>query len=258
MEMFTAGMKARMPQKTMRNKALVSEVVAPLLDRMEAELVDPETDDERKRDLIIAGGYIAITFGYSLRGNEGFWLDGDRLVSGIDMGRLSQPTPHVVIPLIGKFKSEEGERMHLLPLVNVTRSGIRIRNWLERVVRLYKDEGRARSPAFCDTDGYMLSASDIEGTFHPFLREMQQELRYADLLPKGLKVEDHYLCYRSFRRGAEATALNQGLKPTVIEFVHRWSKFERSKGKVPGFNMLEHYAEGARMRPTQLRFSSCL
>ena len=70
---------------------------------------------------------------------------------------------------------------------------------------------------------------------------MQLEDRYADLLPRGIKVEENYLCYRSFCRGAEVTALNKGLSKTVVEFVHRWSKFEQNKGKIPGFNMLEHY-----------------
>ena len=258
MENFTSGMKARMPQKTVRNKALVSEVIGPMLDRMEAELEDVETDAERKRELTMAGGYIVATFGYSLRGNEGFWLDGDRLVSGLQVGKYAQDIPHIVISLLGKFKGEDGDRMHVLPLANVTKSGIRIRKWLERVARIYREEGRSDSPAFCDKEGYMLTSGDIERVFHPFLIEMQGEERFGEYLPRGLKVEEHYLCFRSFRRGAEATALNRGIKKPVIDFVHRWSKYERSKGKVPGFNMLEHYAEGARMRPTQLTFSRCL
>ena len=49
MERFVAGMKARMPQKSKRNKALVSEVVSELLNRMEEELVDQDTEECRKR-----------------------------------------------------------------------------------------------------------------------------------------------------------------------------------------------------------------
>ena len=104
----------------------------------------------------------------------------------------------------------------------------------------------------------MLASSDVEAILHPVLIGMQQEERYAELIPRGLKVEENYLCFRSFRRGAEVTALNQKVDQTVIEFVHRWSRYERSRGRVPGFNMVEHYAEGARMRLTQLLFSSSL
>ena len=258
MERFVLGMRTRMPQKVVRNKALVSDIVAPLLDRMEEELVDPETEDNRRRELIMAGGYIAVTFGFSLRGNEGFWVDAMRLIRGLELGCHSGDKNHVVVSLVGKFKGEEGDRMHVLCLANITSSGIRIRNWLERVAGILQQEGLTRGPAFCDKEGYMLSATDIESVFHPFLIEMQLEDRYADLLPRGIKVEENYLCYRSFRRGAEVTALNKGLSKTVVEFVHRWSKFEQNKGKIPGFNMLEHYAEGARMRPTQILFSSSL
>jgi len=258
MERFALGMKSRMPQKSKRNKALVAEVVADLLNRMEEELVDPETSPERKRELSMAGGYIAVTFGYSLRGNEGFWVDAERLVASLHLGRAAGNDGHVVISLLGRFKGEEGDRMHVFALANVTRSGIRIRAWLERVARLLQTERKTQCPAFCDEEGYMLSSSDIEGVFHPYLKEMQEEDRYAELIPRGLTVEENYLCFRSFRRGAEVTALNQKVEQTVIEFVHRWSKFEKSQGKVPGFNMLEHYAEGARMRPTQILFSASL
>ena len=104
----------------------------------------------------------------------------------------------------------------------------------------------------------MLTSSFIEAIFHPFLVEIQSEGRFPESLPRGLKIEENFLCFRSFRRGAEVTALNQGVEPKVVEFVHRWSKFEQSKGRVPGFNMLDHYADGALMRPSQILFSSSL
>ena len=246
-----------MPQVAKRNKALVSAVVAECLHRMEEELVEEETMEERKREIIMAGGYMVSTYGYSLRGNEGFWVDADRLVAAIGMGKHSA-IPHVIISLLGRFKSEEGDRMHVFPLASVTRSGIRIRAWLERVVTVLRMEQKHNCPAFCDVDGFALRASDIEAVFHPILADMQLEDRFSEFLPRGLDVREHYMCFRSFRRGAETTARNQGVDKSVIEFIHRWSESERSRGNVPGFNMLEHYAEGAQMRPTQLLFSSRL
>ena len=155
MEMFCKGMKARMPQVSVRNKPLVGEVVALLLDQMEAKVVHPETEPDRQRELIMTGGYIATTFGYSLRGNEGFWVDADRLRSGIGLGRYANDSGggHVVISLMGRFKGEDGDRMHVVSLANVTKSGIRIRAWLERVVSILKEEGLTECPAFCDTEG---------------------------------------------------------------------------------------------------------
>ena len=258
MERFTRGMKARMPEESIRDKPLVGAVVAEVLERIESELFLPSTEFERKRELTMAAGYMAVTLGYSLRGNEGFWVDRRRLREGLDVGRIVSTDPHVIVCLLGKFKGEDGDRMHLIALANVSRSGIRYRTWLERVARILKEEEKLEGPAFCDKEGFMLSPVDVESVLHPILEEMQTDEKFTQWLPRGLKVEDNYRCSRSFRRGSEITALNQGLSPTVVNFVHRWSKVERAKGKAPGFNMLEHYAKGTKMRPTQIRFSASL
>ena len=52
---------------------------------------------------------------------------------------------------------EDGNRMHLLPLTNVTQTGIMIRVWLDIFVALLKTEERTNLPEFCDEEGYMLS-----------------------------------------------------------------------------------------------------
>ena len=110
----------------------------------------------------------------------------------------------IVAPL-GQFKSEDGDRLHVFPLVNETGSGIRICIWLERLVALLKSEKKTNCPAFCDEEGYQLSAGDIERVFHPILEELQSSVNptLAGLIPRGISVVDHYQCSRSFRRGAE-------------------------------------------------------
>ena len=95
---------------------------------------------------------------------------------------------------MGRFKGEDGDRMHLLPLINVTQSGIRIRVWWERLVGLLKTEERTNCPEFCDEEGYMLSSSSIESVFHPILEEIQyhRDRILADSIPSGLDVKEHY------------------------------------------------------------------
>ena len=46
----------------------------------------------------------------------------------------------MLVSVMGRFKGENDNRMHLLPLVNVTSSGIRIHMWLEKLVALLKEE----------------------------------------------------------------------------------------------------------------------
>ena len=64
--------------------------------------------------------------------------------------------------------------------------------WLERVVRILKEEGKQEGPPFCHEEGYMLSSGTIKAVFQPFLLEMQEDERFRQWLPKGLDVEDNY------------------------------------------------------------------
>ena len=258
MERFVKGMKVRMPVDSERNLPLMGSVVKRILDHIEYEWVLPSTTTSRKRLLAMTGGYIATTYAYSLRGNEGFWVDGDALMKHINLGRNDSKTPHVVVSLLGFFKAEGGERLHVFSIANRTSSGVRVRIWLERVVHILKSEKKEGCPAFCDQDGYMLRAEDIEGVFHPILNSLQGAPGLEQALPKGIDVENFYRCSRSFRRGAENTALVQKVDKTTVEFVHRWRSFEANKGRTPGFDMLRHYANGESTRPLQLEFTAAV
>ena len=109
MEQFVKGMKAQMSKEKNRDKPLVSEVVAPLLDRIEEEIYLPSTNPARKRELIMAGGYIAVTFGYLLRGNKGFWVDGKQLVEGLSLGAKANKDPHIVLShFLASSKARKG------------------------------------------------------------------------------------------------------------------------------------------------------
>ena len=256
MERFARGMKARMPIATARNLPLTGPVVKRILDRIEFDWALPTTSEKDRRMFTMVAGYIATTYSYSLRGNEGFWVDGDALRQHINVGRDALPIPHVVVALLGFFKAETGERMHVFSLANTTNSGIRVRVWLERVVRILCEEGKRECPAFCDEDGFILSHQHVEDIMHPIIRSLQGTTSLGQALPGGVDVEAFYRCDRSFRRGSATTALVQKVKRESIEFVNRWRSFERNKGKSPNLQMLWHYADGESTRPLQLEFTS--
>jgi hypothetical protein len=259
MERFTLGMKARMPSDTMRNLPLLGHVVSKVLSEASLEWNDARTPASRKRVLAMCGGYIATTYAYSLRGNEGFWVDAERLKSNIELGRSGSngEMSHVVVALLGRFKGESGDRMHVFPLASKTASGIETRVWLERVAEIHCIEKTENCPAFCDEEGYQLTESLVEESLlHPLLEDLQRSGWNSGSIPRGIDVRKSYRCFRSFRRGSEITANNVGVSETVINFVHRWSKYEKKRGKQPGFNMLEHYADGVNTRPLQLKFTA--
>ena len=100
-----------MPVEKNRNLPLMGHVVKRLLEWIEYEWASPMTTDVRRRLLVMVGTYIAVTYGYSLRGNEGFWMDGNNLQDYIHLGKFDNPVPHVVISLLGFFKAETGEQI---------------------------------------------------------------------------------------------------------------------------------------------------
>ena len=161
---------------------------------------------------------------------------------------------------MGIFKVEDSDHMHMIPLINVTQSGIRIRFCLYRLVTLLKAEGSINFPEFCDEEGYMISASAIEILFHPILEEIQEhrDSSLSDSVLSSIDNNYHYPYHRYFLRGEDNQVLENGLYNLVINFVHEWSEFEGSKGKQPGLNMLEHFAEVANTRYLQMRFVKIL
>ena len=259
MERFALGMQARMPQKQKRNRGFSGRLCKSMLDLMDEEWENPHIPPDRRRDITMVAGYIAVAYGYALRGNEGFWVDAQRLCDNLHVGRnppVGEP-PHIVVSLLGRFKNEQGERMHVLTLANRTRSGIEIRKYLERVATVLTAEHKRDCPAFCDSEGFMLSESFVESVFHPFLERIQRQDSENQFLLKGVDIRENFRCFRSFRRGAETEALVQKVSETIIRFVMRWRNYERSQGKAPrSFSMMDHYAEGVRTRPLEITFVS--
>jgi hypothetical protein len=51
---------------------------------------------------------------------------------------------HVMISLVGRFKQEDGERQHYFPVAAVTGSGLRIRDWIRRLLELKVRSGQTQ------------------------------------------------------------------------------------------------------------------
>ena len=90
----------------------------------------PDTEPGRKRELSMTAAYICGTYVYYLHGYKGFWFDCQQLIDRIHIGKYDRWEPHMNVSVMGRFKGEDRDCMHLLPLVKVTHSGIRIWVWL--------------------------------------------------------------------------------------------------------------------------------
>ena len=158
--------------------------------------------NDRRRFIIICGATFMILFAGALRGGEVLMMEGLELVRRRNGGRNDTENGHVVIPLMGRFKNETGQRNLVLVLANVSVGGLEIRKWVDRLSELLLQEGRGQvmCPAICDKNGYLIERWKINGEFHRVLLQVQT-LR-NDLIRQDIEVEKRCNVYRSFRRGA--------------------------------------------------------
>ena len=242
-ERFSLGMKIRMGQQSRRNLPLKSVMIKALLDRLRRNinLLDG-SDHARRRLLIQAGAFAALLFGGSLRGNEGLMLDADQLGKNIKLG-LDHEIPHVLAPMYGYWKGENGERFHVIPIVSISRSGIEFRWWLEQLLISLSKEGNLQKggPAFCNSEGTLIRASRLEGIIIDTMIQIQDDQSGDSPFPKKLSISEDFGVYRSFRRGSATEAADQDISEFTIKLVNRWERYERVRGRLPNMGIMEHY-----------------
>lgn len=257
-ERFALGCKLRMGQDYRPNLAMSVDVFKVLMEHLERRSTQSETEEERKRHTAV-GACCIITYGAALRGNEGFMVDLKGLLDHLHHGKGDSLGPneaaHVVIPLLGKFKGEDGARFHLKPLVAVTQSGLRIGDWVEASVRVHQCEGRSSGPAFCDDNGNVAASKVCEQVILDLLAQIQQER--PDIIGPDVDVhEEHGVC-RSFWRGETARARVSGVAELTTKLNNRWRVFE--DGKSGGcLAIIDHHSDVRQLLVNHLKFSAAL
>jgi hypothetical protein len=256
---FIKGCEKRMGRVVKQDIALSVSVLLLILDNLNKELQNGATNIQRKREIVMLGSLLVIGFCDGLRGNELFLVEASSLCYYGDKGE-QEGRAHVVIPLMGRFKGETGERNVLRPLVKVTASGIEINRWVSRLIRVLKVEGRQdRSkpgPAFCDDKGDVLAYSFMNGLFHQELIRIQDT--HSDKIPPDVEVGENYNIYRLLRRGATSRATELNYSETIINLNNRWRTTQSNKGKGGIKKMSQLYVEIALVTESLLKFSASL
>lgn len=142
---------------------------------------------------------------------------------------------------MGCFKNQIGEKYHFIPLATETKSGLKVREWIGRLLDKYRAMGIFNGPMFRTAAGQPIKASSMEEEFFLRLEKTQEER--PDLNPADAVVTEEYGIYRSFHRGATSEAENRGVKLEIIEDNNRWRKVKRAQGKHTSSSMLEHYTD---------------
>ncbi len=256
---FMKGCEKRMGRVIKQNRALSIEILKELLHNYNLELLSEKTSMKRKRFVKVFRGYLLVSFAGALRGGEGFMIEATSLCKMIDRGRNHREHPYVLIPLMGRFKSENGERNVLLALANESKSGLKIREVVESWVELLIEEGRnigALSPAVCHEGGFCISRVEINKEFLAGLDRIKKGSKR--LISRDVDIENSYNIYRSMRRGATSRATAVGLTEVDINMNNRWRKFELARGARPNLKMHELYTDITLAIESHVRFSYSL
>jgi hypothetical protein len=256
--MFMSGCEKRMGRMVKQDLGISIEMLRAMLEEYEKELEDAEVGIGRKRFIVVCAAAFVILWAGALRGGEVFLLEASEFVKRRNDGRDSKTHGHCVIPLMGRFKQESGERNLLIVLANKTKGGLEVRKWVDLLTGLLKAEGKGSEvgPALCNEDGYLLERWRLNGELHSMLTRVQHSR--GVLIPDSIDIEDRFNVYRSFRRGATTRAKEQGVDEQTIEMNNRWRKWQNKQGSLPNLPMSQLYVELSQALTSKLRFSASL
>jgi hypothetical protein len=138
---------------------------------------------------------------------------------------------HVTLSLIGRFKQLEGEQQHFLPVAAVTGSGIRIREWVGRLLLEKEAAGLVSGFLFLKREGTPAKAIAFEEALVERLKWIQQNT--SGVIPLTVNLWEEFGVSRSMRRGASTEEFNAGIDGPTIDANNGWRKVEAVNGKMP-------------------------
>jgi hypothetical protein len=160
---------------------------------------------------------------------------------------------HVMLSLVGRFKQEDGERQHYFPVAAVTGSGLRIRDWIRRLLELKVRSGQTQGFLFRRKNGSPAKLAEFDEPLIERLVWIQENTE--GLIPMTIGLWEVVGCRRSMRRGATTEALDMKVDASWINANNGWRKFERAKGKMPSMAIRQLYTEMLQNLKHELKFS---
>lgn len=131
-ERFAKGCLKRMGQEVHQDLAVSIHLMLAFQDLLEEEWRE-KTQLEDRIKLAMVGAYALVAFGGSFRGHEVFYLETFGLLKYAAGKHVERGQEFLVVPLLGRYKSEDAERYHLTPLALKTDSGLQIGRWVYRL-----------------------------------------------------------------------------------------------------------------------------
>jgi len=254
-ERFCTGCLHRMGQEVRQDWAIPLPVMHALMNSLDNEW--SSTQDPEVRELVASiGAYSIVAFCGSFRGPEVFLVDLFGLRKYMQQHPRDVGVECVIVPLLGRFKGETGEKYHLTPLAAVTSSGLNVRLWLRRLIFVREVQGMLQGPTFLDEEGNIARSRKYELAIMDRLAAIQEA--DPDLIPKDMDIYEEFGTSRSFQRGATSTERVRGVDDRQVDLVNRWGSFESARGRKPRFTMHDHYSDIRILIPELVMFSKAL
>ena len=165
------GMKRRTGIFRKQDEPLSMTLMLAILDLAEEDWKKSKTEKEKtliKETMC----FIILGFMLSLRGEEILLTDLQGLISYWSAGSdatVPELEKYIMVTLRGKFKGEDNEWWHLLPLPDRNASRVPARRWVRRMLHRQIKAGRHRGPFFAKKGGKRASIGDFDPTFRGYL-----------------------------------------------------------------------------------------
>lgn len=264
------GLESRMGHKSKANHALSMGAMVQTITFIKEDARHAESQEEANY-LWKVGAFLTICTVASLRGYEGFYteLAALRKYQHVGQGgsvptRMTKSTilseeqcmalPHVVIPLLGKFKGEIGIDHHIINVASETMSGLQPRWWVDKLVEVADMEGRIAGPVFATPGGKLAVSADYDATFRTYLHKVKAETNH---IPFEMDVDAMFGISRTPRKTAASRAKRAGYADKLEE-MNRWRKVEIAANRRVRQMMSALYSEAVLLMPVTWRVSYAL
>ena len=250
---FARGCRLRMGVVRIQNEPLTAPIIHAL-DRLATQEWMSAKEEATRKEL--EDTMCFALFGYlnglrgeeiplvSLRGMLHFWNAG-----------AQDPEPFIMTTLRGRFKGENDERWHVLPIPDATRSRLPARKWIGKKLRRCRAEGKTTGWLFTDRKGDRAKFGHYDETLRRLLGRVKAEC--PGVIDKEA-TPMMFSLWRSMRRGTTLAATGS-IGQDIIDLYNRWRKIEGSKGGVPaGLSMQQTYLHVRGAMPQLKQFGTVL
>ena len=189
---FYEGCHRHMGDQPQPDRAISIAELLLVLDNLNTKYLITEREQQLKAKTYLActGVFVATGFLGGLRGEEVLLMELSSIRKHFEDG-LGWDPPHILLPLLGRFKGKTGERCFLLAVVLETTMGINLQLWMKRMITCHESAHKRNGWVFPNAfrKGHATIA-DYNPAFHEALRDVQAG--QPDLIKAKVDIESTF------------------------------------------------------------------